>query len=190
MAERWATDRKDWTWHADRALTGTAWFRARHSVRQSAYVLSQHEEAQQRLDAQEAFDDPIVLAARAASGDGLIGDVTDVDAEHKEQGPKNMVSRPLITVAVDDRVTLLVGASLWWTANPKVKAELIKVSDDGLAVVLKVVGGMTQDLPTVGTVIGLSATGLSVIPSAKLPKEVPWTHHGGDTLPEPVEVPE
>ena len=46
---------------------------------------------QARLDAQEALDDPLVMAGRRLSGEAFVGEVTDVAMAHSEdtiEGPK------------------------------------------------------------------------------------------------------
>ncbi|MFC9955389.1 hypothetical protein ACFVIN_34085, partial [Streptomyces prasinus] len=67
----------------------------------AANKLATREREQARLEAQEALDDPLVMAGRRLSGEAFAGEVTDVVMAYSES--KRPSPRPLVTVRTDDR---------------------------------------------------------------------------------------
>jgi hypothetical protein len=180
VEDRWESDRRAWTYHADRVRDGWAFFRIKDTAKQAAWMISNREDALTALEAGEALDDPLVLAGLVAGGEALIGEVTALDRDNKEQGPKNMVTRPLIDLELGEPCPLPIGSTSYWTVRPgKAKVEVISV--DGSSVGLKVVAGMTGDLPEPGTIAAFADLTFSSIPRPKAPQATPWTHVGAET---------
>lgn len=50
----------------------------------AAQKLASRETAQAQLDAQEALDDPLVLAGRRLAGEAFVGEVTEVEMAYSE----------------------------------------------------------------------------------------------------------
>jgi hypothetical protein len=180
VAQRWESDRRAWTYHANRVRDGYAVFRIKDTAKQAAWMISNREEALSVLEAGEALDDPLVLAGLVAGGEALIGLVTAVDKSNKEQGPKNMVTRPLIDLELDEPCPLPLGSTSYWTARPgKVKVEVIDI--EGTSVRLKVSKGMQGELPQSGAVAAFANLTFGSIPPPRAPQATPWTHVGADT---------
>lgn len=180
VADRWESDRRAWTYHANRVRDGWAVFRIKDTAKQAAWMISNREVALSALEAGEALDDPLVLAGLVAGGEALIGEVVAVDKRNKEQGPKNMVTRPLIDLELDEPCPLPLGSTSYWTARPgKVKVEVIDV--DGTSVRLKVHSGMRGELPQPGTVAAFADLTFASIPPPQAPQATPWTHVGANT---------
>jgi hypothetical protein len=187
---RWTQDRSDFTRHADRVAQGDAFFSARQTARAAAFVLRQQEERQDKVELDETMDDPLVLAGRAVAGEALIGTVTQVDHDHTIPGKRSPLVRQLVTVAVDGPAEVLPGTVLTLTADRKITLEVRNLErGDSANAVLMVTSGMTRPMPEVGDAIGL-VTGARSIPAPKMPAGVPWTHHTGEQVEEPLEVPE
>jgi len=179
VEKRWADDRRAYTEQVD-WVEGGGRRRARDSARRAASLRLRLEESQERLDAQEALDDPLVMARLILVGKALVGTVTDVDRSHREAGPCRMVNRPLVTIETADPCALPRGMVLWWTGDPaRVSGELVSTttaSTGGSIVVLKITKGMTGTLPARGIRACFSEVTLQSGPRLPLPKTLPWTH--------------
>lgn len=179
VAMRWASDRKQWTKHFARMITGEARFRNIPTPVHSARSLRISEDSVSRLESEMALDDPLILARLAASGEALAGHVVRVDPTNTEPGPSRAVRRPLVDIVPSIRFLRPPGSVLALVRTPGVRAEVQHVLPDG-TVRLKVVAGANQS----GTVGRLPAAGQRVefaphvefYPSPGLPDEVPWTH--------------
>src|SRR5690606_41263292 len=76
--ERWTRDRWSVTGHGDRVVAGEPPQPRRDDAVTAANKLATREREQARLEAQEALDDPLVMAARRLSGEAFAGEVTEV----------------------------------------------------------------------------------------------------------------
>lgn len=99
--ERWTRDRWSFTGHRDRVRAGEPPQPRRDDAVTAAQKLASRETAQAQLDAQEALDDPLVLAGRRLAGEAFVGEVTEVVMAYSES--KRPSPRPLVTVATDER---------------------------------------------------------------------------------------
>jgi hypothetical protein len=189
VADRWEADRRAWTFHADRVRDGWAVFRIKDTAKQAAWMISNREDSLAALEAGEALDDPLVLAGLVAGGQALIGEITAVDRDNKEQGPKNMVRRPLIVVGLNELCPIPIGSKLYWTERAG-KTEVEIVAIDNLGVTLKVVAGMNGQLPAAGDVAAFANLQLKRYFSPQGPQQTPWTHVGADTPLIETEVPD
>lgn len=103
-ADRWTRDRWSFTGHRDRVLAGEPPQPRRDDAVTAANKLATREREQARLEAQEALDDPLVMAGRRLAGEAFAGEVTDVVMAYSEG--KRPSPRPLVTVRTDDRPQL------------------------------------------------------------------------------------
>ncbi|MGW0733711.1 hypothetical protein [Streptomyces sp. NPDC002851] len=99
--DRWTRDRWSYTGHRDRVLAGEPPQPRHDDAVTAANKLATRETAQARLEAQEALDDPLVLAGRRLTGEAFAGEVTDVVMAYSES--KRPSPRPLVTVRTTDR---------------------------------------------------------------------------------------
>ncbi|MFE6037577.1 hypothetical protein [Streptomyces sp. NPDC056452] len=99
--DRWTRDRWSFTAHRDRVRAGEPPQPRRDDAVTAAQKLASRETAQAQLEAQEALDDPLVLAGRRLAGEAFVGEVTDVEMTYSES--KRPSPRPLVTVRTDER---------------------------------------------------------------------------------------
>ncbi|MFE2056010.1 hypothetical protein [Streptomyces sp. NPDC059446] len=99
--DRWTRDRWSFTAHRDRVRAGEPPQPRRDDAVTAAQKLASRETAQAQLDAQEALDDPLVLAGRRLAGEAFLGEVTEVEMAWSES--KRPSPRPLVTVRTVER---------------------------------------------------------------------------------------
>ncbi|MEU2679170.1 hypothetical protein ABZ638_20030 [Streptomyces sp. NPDC007107] len=99
--DRWTRDRWSFTAHRDRVRAGEPPQPRRDDAVTAAQKLASRETAQAQLDAQEALDDPLVLAGRRLAGEAFVGEVTEVEMAYSES--KRPSPRPLVTVRTAER---------------------------------------------------------------------------------------
>ncbi|TLQ45726.1 hypothetical protein [Streptomyces marianii] len=180
VADRWTRDRWSFTGHRDRVRAGEPPQPRRDDAVTAAQKLSARETAQAQLEAQEALDDPLVLAARRLAGEAFVGVITDVVMAWSES--KRPSPRPLLTVRTDDSPHLGAGVKAYRSLDGRPQsAEFVRYEQDG-AIVLRLLDrmGRSRD-PAEGSV-----------PEAGEP--VAWTlfehdQRGGPKLPEPEDTP-
>ncbi|GHH83029.1 hypothetical protein GCM10018793_44110 [Streptomyces sulfonofaciens] len=213
VADRWTRDRWSFTGHRDRVLAGEPPQPRRDDAVTAANKLSAREREQARLDAQEALDDPLVMAGRQLAGEAFAGEVTDVVMTHSEG--RRPSPRPLVTVRTDDRPRLTVRAKVYRSlAGRPQTAEVVELIEDrdaaapgapgafqapggeGTVVVLRVTDKMGRGRdPEPGSVPEKGDHVLFTLfehdqrggPKLPDPEETPWTHGGppGDTAEDP-----
>ncbi|MCF4138488.1 hypothetical protein L1856_19890 [Streptomyces sp. Tue 6430] len=101
VEERWTRDRWSFTGHRDRVVAGEPPQPRRDDAVTAANKLATREREQARLEAQEALDDPLVMAGRRLAGEAFAGEVVDVVMAYGEG--RRPTPRPLVTVRTDDR---------------------------------------------------------------------------------------
>ncbi|MDX3214462.1 hypothetical protein PV318_02720 [Streptomyces sp. ME02-6991-2B] len=186
VADRWRRDRWSYTSHRDRVRAGEPPQPRRDDAVSAAQKLSGRETAQARLEAQEALDDPLVMAGRRLAGEAFAGSVVRVEMAMSEgKVPK---PRPLVTVLTQDRPHLDEDARLF-RALPDGRtqqARFVEWAGPG-AVLLRVVNGMGRGkVPDPGTVpeegqevcwtlFEHAPRGGAGLPD---PEDTPWTHGG------------
>ncbi|NGO14973.1 hypothetical protein G5C60_47140 [Streptomyces sp. HC44] len=198
-ADRWTRDRWSFTGHRDRVLAGEPPQPRRDDAVTAANKLATREREQARLEAQEALDDPLVMAGRRLAGEAFAGEVTDVVMAYSES--KRPSPRPLVTVRTDDRPHLAERAKVYRSLGGKPQAaEFVEYvegaygddgayEDDGAAasVVLRVVDKMGRgkepeagSVPEKGDLVCFTLFEHEQRGGAKLPdpEETPWTHGG------------
>ncbi|MYS41251.1 hypothetical protein GTY23_08355, partial [Streptomyces sp. SID5998] len=153
------------------------------------------EREQARLDAQEALDDPLVMAGRRLAGEAFAGEVVEVVMAYSEG--KRPSPRPLVTVRTDDRPHLGERAKAYRSLNGRPQsAEFVAEEDDGTLIVLRVLDKMGRgkepeagSVPEKGDRVCFTLFEHEQRGGAKLPdpEQTPWTHGGP---PGEVSVPE
>jgi hypothetical protein len=190
VARRWDADRQAYTRHID-WLNRNGLRRTRQTPRQAAMTLRNLEEAGRLVEAEEACDDPLRMAAYVLGNKAVRGTITAVDPTHKEPGPKRMVCRPLVTLRSPDLCLIPVGRELWWTGQSDGKEfvveEISPVPGGGSDVVLKLMtSSSTTSFPALGSQACFSIHSTEPKWLGELPDEDPWTHRAA-VLPSPGE---
>ncbi|MEU1662826.1 hypothetical protein ABZ547_04315 [Streptomyces sparsogenes] len=111
VAERWKRDRWSYTGHRDRVRAGEPPQPRVDDAVTAAQKLAARETAQAQLEAQEALDDPLVMAGRRLAGEAFAGEVAEVVMAWSET--KVPRPRPLVTVRTGDRPHLAEGVKLY-----------------------------------------------------------------------------
>ncbi|GHI95482.1 hypothetical protein [Streptomyces olivaceus] len=191
--ERWTRDRWSFTSHRDRILAGEPPQPRRDDAVTAANKLATREREQARLEAQEALDDPLVMAGRRLSGEAFAGEVVDVVMAYSES--RRPSPRPLVTVRTDDRPHLAERAKVYRTLNGKPQtAEYVGPAlsspdgdpDDG-TVLLRITDKMGRgkepepgSVPEKGDLLCFTLFEHEQRGGAKLPdpEQTPWTHGG------------
>ncbi|MGF0176255.1 hypothetical protein ACQF36_39180 [Streptomyces sp. Marseille-Q5077] len=190
VEERWTRDRWSFTGHRDRVVAGEPPQPRRDDAVTAANKLAAREREQARLEAQEALDDPLVMAGRRLAGEAFAGEVTDVVMAYSEG--KRPSPRPLVTVRTDDRPHLGERAKVFRSLGGKPQsAEFVgyegDFGDDGALMVLRVLDKMGRgkepeegSVPEKGDLICFTLFEHEQRGGAKLPdpEETPWTHGG------------
>ncbi|WP_030908353.1 hypothetical protein [Streptomyces sp. NRRL F-5126] len=202
VEERWTGDRWSYTGHRDRVRAGEPPQPRRDDAVTATRKLASREAAQTRLEAAEALDDPLVLAAHRLAGQAFVGEVTDVVLEYSEG--KRPAPRPLVTVRSDDGPRLAERAKVYRSLGGKPQTALF-VRYEADEVVLRITDRMGRakvpaegSVPEKGDVIAWTLFEHDVRGGPKLPdpEETPWTHGGPPetaarpALPEPDRVTE
>ncbi|MFG3721145.1 hypothetical protein ACGF8D_25415 [Streptomyces massasporeus] len=197
VEERWTRDRWSFTGHRDRVLAGEPPQPRRDDAVTAANKLATREREQARLEAQEALDDPLVMAGRRLSGEAFAGEVTDVVMAYSEG--KRPSPRPLVTVRTDDRPHLGERTKVYRSLGGKPQsAEFVADEEDGALVVLRVLDKMGRgkepepgSVPEKGDRVCFTLFEHEQRGGAKLPdpEETPWTHGGppGEAALEPAD---
>ncbi|MCX5333860.1 hypothetical protein [Streptomyces sp. NBC_00140] len=189
VEERWTRDRWSFTSHRDRVLAGEPPQPRRDDAVTAANKLATREREQARLEAQEALDDPLVMAGRRLSGEAFAGEVTDVVMTYSEG--KRPSPRPLVTVRTDDRPHLGERVKVFRSLGGKPQtAEFVGYESDGeeaALIVLRILDKMgrgkepeTGSVPEKGDRLCFTLFEHEQRGGAKLPdpEATPWTHGG------------
>ena len=192
VEDRWTRDRWSFTSHRDRVLAGEPPQPRRDDAVTAARKLSSRETAQAQLDAQEALDDPLVLAGRRLAGEAFVGEVTGVEMAYSES--KRPSPRPLVTVRTDDRPHLGERTKVYRSLDGKPQtAEFVEYGEAGgpsadvTEIVLRVMDRMGRgkepapgSVPEPGDRIAWTLFEHEQRGGPKLPdaEDTPWTHGG------------
>jgi hypothetical protein len=199
VEERWTRDRWSFTGHRDRVVAGEPPQPRRDDAVTAANKLATREREQARLEAQEALDDPLVMAARRLAGEAFAGEVVDVVMAYSEG--RRPSPRPLVTVRTQDLPHLGERAKVYRSLGGKPQAaEFVRWEgedgDDGeVLLVLRIVDKMGRgkepeagSVPEKGDRLCWTLFEHEQRGGAKLPdpEETPWTHGGppGEQAPE------
>jgi hypothetical protein len=182
---RWRDDRFEFTGFTNRLAEGDHPQGRRDSAVGAAIRLERLEKAQERYDAQRAFDDPLVMAEHRMTGDAFAGRVVAAEPTRVIPSGRSRVLRPLITVETSDPVRLSPGDTLHSPSRPKQAAQVIEIAAG--TVVLQLSGGMGRSLtppsgsvPELGERVCYAGLTLDVRQGARFParEDTPWTHGG------------
>jgi hypothetical protein len=191
-ADRWTRDRWSYTGHRDRVRAGEPPQPRRDDAVTAARKLASRETAQVRLEAQEALDDPLVMAGHRLAGQAFAGEVTDVVMAYSEG--KRPAPRPLVTVRTGDGPQLGEGTRAYRSLEGKPQTgEFVRFGDAGAEgdadtyVVLRLLDrmGRSKD-PAAGSLPGKGDRVVWTLfehdqrggPKLPEPDETPWTHGG------------
>ncbi|MFF8730321.1 hypothetical protein ACF073_28155 [Streptomyces sp. NPDC015171] len=190
---RWTRDRWSFTGHRDRVLAGEPPQPRRDDAVTAANKLATREREQARLEAQEALDDPLVMAGRRLAGEAFAGEVTDVVMAYGEG--RRPSPRPLVTVRTEDRPHLAERAKVYRSLGGRPQsAECVGAEEEGV-LVLRILDKMGRgkepepgSVPEKGDRVCFTLFEHEQRGGAKLPdpEETPWTHGGppGERTPE------
>ncbi|MFI0163999.1 hypothetical protein ACH4PW_21775 [Streptomyces sp. NPDC017082] len=193
VAERWTRDRWSFTAHRDRVRAGEPPQPRRDDAVTAANKLATREREQARLEAQEALDDPLVMAGRRLAGEAFAGEVTEVVMAYSEG--RRPSPRPLVTVRTEDRPHLAERARVFRSLEGRPQsAEFVGYEADGV-LTLRVLDKMGRgkepepgSVPDPGDRVCFTLFEHEQRGGAKLPdpEETPWTHGGppGEPVPE------
>jgi hypothetical protein len=193
VEERWTRDRWSFTGHRDRVLAGEPPQPRRDDAVTAANKLAAREREQARLEAQEALDDPLVMAGRRLAGEAFAGEVTDVVMAYSEG--RRPSPRPLVTVRTDDRPQLAERAKVYRSLGGRPQsAEFVGQEGDGV-LVLRILDKMGRgkepepgSVPEKGDLVRFTVFEHEQRGGPKLPdpERTPWTHGGppGEAVPE------
>ncbi|MGP3950225.1 hypothetical protein [Streptomyces sp. 7N604] len=185
VPDRWKRDRWSYTGHRDRVRAGEPPQPKRDDAVTAAQKLAARETAQALLDAQEALDDPLIMAGRRLAGEAFAGAVTEVVMAYSEA--KVPRPRPLVTVRTDDRPHLAESAKVYRALADGKTQTAEFVSYEPGALVVRLTGGMGRgkvpvpgSVPEEGdrvcwTLFEHAPRGGPELPD---PEETPWTHGG------------
>jgi hypothetical protein len=185
VEERWTRDRWSFTGHRDRIVAGEPPQPRRDDAVTAANKLAAREREQARLEAQEALDDPLVMAGRRLSGEAFAGEVTDVVMAYSDG--KRPSPRPLVTVRTEDRPHLGERVKVYRSLGGKPQsAEFVGREAEDL-LVLRIVDKMGRgkepeagSVPEKGDLLCFTTFEHEQRGGPKLPdpEETPWTHGG------------
>lgn len=179
VAVRWADDVREWSDHARRSSMGIPRFARRHDALRAAKTLQRWSSAQDALETDQAFDDPLIMAGLDAEGRCVTGAVTTLDAQNREVKPggKNRTRVPLIELELTGPTRLLVGAAVRWTDDRKVKG-LVRAVDSSTASIAIMAGVKAFDDAAWSLGLEVMLVGLDPWEGRDPwgPDEVPWTH--------------
>ncbi|WP_418957243.1 hypothetical protein [Streptomyces tritici] len=185
VPDRWTRDRWSFTAHRDRVAAGEPPQPRRDDAVTAARKLAAREQAQGQLEAQEALDDPLVLAGRRLSGEAFVAEVVEVTMAWTES--KRPAPRPLLTVRTDDRPHLGEGVKVYRSLDGKPQtAQFVGYEEDG-SPVLRILDRMGRgkepaegSVPEKGERLAWTLFEHEQRVGAKLPdpEETPWTHGG------------
>ncbi|MEU0742590.1 hypothetical protein [Streptomyces sp. NPDC006134] len=195
VEERWTRDRWSFTGHRDRIAAGEPPQPRRDDAVTAANKLATREREQARLEAQEALDDPLVMAGRRLAGEAFAGEVTDVVMAYGEG--KRPSPRPLVTVRTDDRPQLGERTKVYRSLGGRPQAaefvEFVEFAgydgqgEGSVGVVLRIVDKMGRgkepeagSVPEKGDRVCFTLFEHEQRGGAKLPdpEQTPWTHGG------------
>ncbi|MBT2506787.1 hypothetical protein J7I98_12985 [Streptomyces sp. ISL-98] len=188
-ADRWTRDRWSFTGHRDRVRAGEPPQPRRDDAVTAAQKLASRETAQAQLEAQEALDDPLVMAGRRLAGEAFTSEVLDVVMTMSEG--RRPSPRPLVTFRTDDAPHLgerTASTRVYRSLDGRPQtAEFVRYEEEAGVLVLRVTDKMGRgkepapgSVPEKGervcwTLFEHDQRGGPQLPD---PESTPWTHGG------------
>lgn len=188
VAERFKRDRWSYTAHRDRVRGGEPPQPRLDDAVTAAAKLAQRERELGRLEAQEALDDPLVMAERRFAGEAFAGEVTAVEMAYSEG--KRAMPRPLVTLWTEDRPHLGEGVKVHRVLDEGAVQSAEFVREDGAesgVLTLRLVSGMGRSkepapgsVPEKGDLLCWTLFEHAPRGGPELPdvEATPWTHGG------------
>lgn len=190
VATRWERDRSAFaryvTWSRDGGLP-----QAKHDgAVAAARRLWSLESDQQRVAAERAYDDPLVMAEYRMTGEAFTGTVVAAEPTRIDASGAKRALRPRIEVETSDPVAVERGTVLTSPARPTQEARVVSVdanADASTRVTLELQRGMGRSLtprpgsvPAVGETVCYATFGLGYRRPPEFPatEDTPWTHGG------------
>lgn len=183
--KRWAGDLRAWSTHAWVCSQYIPRRKKRHDPLRAAKLLEQWSQTLDHLDADEAFDDPLVMAAYDAEGNCVSGVVEDVNLDNREVKPgnKRRTLVPLVWVKCPGSTLLLEGTRVIWADDRGVVGVIRQIDERGNTsqVLLAIMGGHARGtrLPGFGSNAVFAALEVFGGQPPGSPDDVPWTHRPG-----------
>jgi hypothetical protein len=180
VPRRWDEDRDAYTRHMD-WLARSGLRRTRQTPRQAALTLRNLEENGERLEAEEACDDPLRMIPYLLQNQAVQGRVVAVDHTYRELVSRRAMPRPLLTLRSPDPCLIPAGKELYWVQRPDGPAfvvhQVMAEPHRGARVTLKLMTSRYEGrLPAVGDEACFSVLSTESRFLAILPKTDPWTH--------------
>ncbi len=153
--------------------------RSRQTIAQTIALRTRWEDAAARVAAQQAYDDPLQMVEVLLSGRAIIGTVRYVNADHRIQGPKNMVRRPRIELELDGYCQLLAGETVHWDADPGRRYEIETVTPrdgNGDLVMLLLHNPNAPILPVEGQLMCVATLSIEERFRGSSSSDVPWPY--------------
>jgi hypothetical protein len=155
----------------------------------AARRLARLESERGMLDAQMAFDDPLVMAEHLMTGQAFEGVVVHAEPRRLDESGKRAKLRPRIVLQTTDEVAVESGADLRSPARPGQKTAVIEVDtlDGRTRVTLELQSGMGRGLdpvpgsvPEADEVLCYTTLKPEFQPPPEFParEDTPWTHGG------------
>jgi len=199
VAGRWESDRARFAGFHEYLAEGGPPQARRDGAVAAARRLNRLEQAQAALEAERAFDDPLVMADHRISGEAFAGTVVAVDRDRRIRngsGKGRLVTRPLVTVRTEDPVGLADGTKVIATARRRQDCYIHAVDRQGdhVLVTVEARSGMGRNstpapgsVPKEGDTLCYSSVLADRVRSLNLPdvSATPWTHGGPPTPYEP-----
>ncbi|HTU72371.1 MAG TPA: hypothetical protein VMG38_02530 [Trebonia sp.] len=193
VADRWTADRLSFSGYARYLADGGFPQPRKDAAVDAARRLVRLEGEQQRLEAQMAYDDPLVMAEYRMTGEAFEGIVTRCEPTRLDESGKKAKLRPWIWVETTDEVTAGPGTELRSPARPGQKAVVIGVEpaseqqEGRTLVTLELQNGMGRGLipapgsvPQADDIACYTTLTLDFQPAPDFPsrEDTPWTHGG------------
>ena len=180
-AKRWLYDRA--TYLADNDWVGAdRRRRARAGVRELAFTRRRLEHRKAELEVDRAFDDPLAMASAILDGHAFRGEVISVDRSHREMGPKQHVTRPLVEIQLEGSSRTSPGRAVVWAADPKIAGAVLdrRSADDGRVVVTVKIDEGIRRVRDGAIQVGDQCTFTTLRPprmfAPRMPAQIPATH--------------
>jgi hypothetical protein len=186
---RWDADKAAFAWYAQHLRDGGPPQPRRDGAVSAARRLANAERIQEMVAAQQAFDDPLIMAEHRMAGEAFTGQIVAAEPDRLEATGRRRVLRPRITVETADLEFTTAEAGLTSPARPNQKATVVAITEAGPnnRIVLELKGGMGRSLtpepgtvPAVGERISYAAFSPAYQPPPAFPDpdDTPWTHGG------------
>ncbi|MEV0336081.1 hypothetical protein [Nocardia sp. NPDC050717] len=185
VVNRWTDDRGAFSYFAAEVAEGVPQARRDPAVR-AVRKLLERERALEALQAQCAFDDPLLMLEHRVTGAAFRGTVTHSEPDRIDRSGARPKLRPHIHIRTSDPFTATLGEELTCVERPKQSGVVVEIEGDTL--VLELSGGMGRKLvaepgsvPAAGEVLGFARfkpspfNGQLNLPARE---DTPWTHGG------------